>query len=655
MCGIFGQYSLRGADPALIERMAQCLKHRGPDGYGTYHKGILAFGAGRLAIIDLAAGVQPIFNEDRSIAVVFNGEIYNYKLLRAELEAMGHVFTTHTDTEVIVHGYEAWGVDVLDHLRGMFGVGIWDEAQERLLLARDRLGEKPLYYAQVGEVFLFASEIKALFEYPHLKREVNPDALAFYLTLGYTAPPMTMFRGIEKLSPGERLIVNRQGKHRERYWQPVMDTREALDYDQAVIQLRQMLTEVVEMRLMSDVPLGGFLSGGLDSTAIVALMGKAMGRPVQTFTVGFDFSGGSTGDKKFNVDARFAALAAERFGTDHHAITVQPGNNLAELLPHLIYALDEPVAQPAIFQTAYVAALARQSGVPVLLSGDGSDELFAGYYSYRHDRILERYLQIPALVRNSVLNPVLKRAPSRFENLRTLAEKSYDTIPTHRYLTWMKLVEMQHVPGLLADPQLGDSAYGSVEQVIAPLLAAPKTSNFADRIAFTSLNLWLAEDSNMRVDKMCMAMSIEARAPFQDHKLVELALRTPLKYKLRGGDFKTILKSAVGDLVPQEILERPKWGFFPPISDWLRTVLRPLVDTYLSRDYVASVGWLLPDAVARIVDEHIGQHKYRLWQVWPLLVFHLWYALNIDGSLTLDHQITPAELVSSAAISKVSY
>ncbi|MEP7285917.1 MAG: asparagine synthase (glutamine-hydrolyzing) [Chloroflexota bacterium] len=648
MCGIFGQYNRQGVDPALIERMAQCLDHRGPDGYGTHHEGPLAFGAGRLAIIDLAAGVQPIFSEDRRVAVVYNGEIYNYRALRAELEAQGHHFATGTDTEVIVHGYESWGRDVIARLRGMFALGIWDQPEERLLLARDRLGEKPLYYTQSGDNFLFASEIKALFMLPGLRRAVNPEALPLYLALGYTPPPMTMFAGISKLAPGELLTIDANGLRKDRYWQPHMDTDSQLDYTEAVQQVRQTLTECVEMRLMSDVPLGAFLSGGVDSTAVVALMGRALGRPVQTFTVGFDFESGSKGDTKFNVDAHYAALAAQRLGTDHHAITVKTGSQLADLLPHLVHAMDEPVAQPAIIQTAYVAALARTCGVPVLLSGDASDELFAGYPTYKADRVLERYLQIPRLLRETAITPILDHLPARFDRWRSLGAKSRDTDPVKRYLTWMKIIDLPRFPSLLNDQALATRAFDSISTRLRPLLEAPHTRHFADRIAFTSLNLWIAEDSNMRVDKMSMAMSIETRSPFEDYKLVELALSLPLSYKLRGGDFKAVLKSAVSDLIPQEILTRPKWGFFPPASDWLRTVLRPLVETYLAPERVAAAGCFQPESVTAIVNRHIVEHKYELWPVWSLLVFHLWHALYIDCSLTLDHKLTPIELAADS-------
>jgi asparagine synthase (glutamine-hydrolysing) len=645
MCGIFGFFKRNGqADPALIERMARCLDHRGPDGYGTYHDGRLAFGAGRLAIIDLAAGVQPIFSEDRHIAVIYNGEIYNYKMLRAELEALGHIFATHTDTEVIVHGYESWGDAIIERLRGMFALCVWDEARQRLLLARDRMGEKPLYYAQPDGDFLFASEIKALFEHPGLRRAVNTDALPFYLTLGYVPPPQTMFAGVEKLAPGERLIVDHDGMRKERYWQPVMNTLEAMPYDEAVRQVRQALTEAVEMRLMSDVPLGAFLSGGLDSTAIVALMGRAMGRPVDTFTIGYHFGdGGEDADAKFNADARFAALAAERLKTHHTAITITPDESLAEWLPHFVYAMDEPVAQVSILQTPYVAALARLHGVPVLLSGDGGDELFLGYNHYRMDRLVERYQQIPALLRRSVVTPLLERLPN--DSARSLARKSRQSDPAGRYLEWMRVIGTERLPGLVnqaSDPEI-------IHGHLRPLLNSPRTRHFADRIAFTSLNLWLAEDSNMRVDKLSMAMSIEARAPFEDHRLTELALRIPLENKLRGGDFKSVLKSAVADLVPAEILHRPKWGFTPPASEWLRTILRPLVDRCLSAEYVTEVGLFQAGGVSAMVDNHLSRRKYELNAVWSLLVFHLWHALYIDQSLTLDHKIRPADLLPEVA------
>jgi asparagine synthase (glutamine-hydrolysing) len=653
MCGIFGQFTLAGADIALVHRMARCLAHRGPDGYGTHDAGILAFGAGRLAIIDIPAGVQPIFSEDRRVAVVYNGEIYNYQDLRAELQAKGHVFATKTDTEVIVHGYEEWGADVIARLRGMFAIGIWDAAQERLLLTRDRMGEKPLYTAQVGDSFVFASEAKALFEYSGLRRAVNPDALPLYLALGSVPPPMTMFAGIEKLAPGEMMFIDRAGSRKTRYWELTADTTQSMDYDEAVRAVRETLTEAVEMRLMSDVPIGAFLSGGVDSTAIVALMSRAMNRPVTTFTVGFDLDD-ARNDAKFNADARFAALAAERLKTDHHAITIQPNEQLASLLPHIVYSMDEPVAQPAMIQTLYVAAIARASGVPVILSGDAGDELFAGYTHYRADRQIERYLSIPGLLRENVLNPLLERLPEKtFPRVRKLVRKSKaDSVG--RYLGWMRVANPRTFPNLMTDTRLAATTDEALRRAVLPLLEAPRTRHFADRTAYAGLRLWVGEDSNMRVDKMSMAMSIESRAPFQDHKLAELAFRIPLEHKLRDGDFKRVLKDAVGDVVPAEILQRPKWGFAPPMSDWLRTILRPSVESLLAPERVEAAGFFRPEAVTNLFQNHLTKRSYEMWPLWSMVVFHLWHALYIDPSITLDHTLSPADLLPAAAIQPVT-
>lgn len=646
MCGIFGHFHPNGADGDLIERMARRLVHRGPDGYGTAHRGALAFGSGRLSIIDLAAGFQPIFSEDRRVGVVFNGEIYNYKLLRAELEHAGHHFATRTDTEVIVHGYEAWGEGVLDRLRGMFALCIWDETHERLLLARDRTGEKPLYYAPLsGGELVFASEIKALFEHPGLTPQVNDAALPHFLILGYVPPPETMFAGVCKLAPGEKLIAERGKLDKAFYWQARISSVDPPPYAEAVKQVRAAVTESVEMQMMSDVPIGAFLSGGIDSTIVVSLMQSLSRQPVQTFTVGFDMPPGSKNDQKFNVDSRYAALVAGRFGTHHHTITIRQDEHLAALLPHLVYAMDEPISIPTMIQTVYVAALARRCGVPVMLGGDAGDELFLGYSHYRMDRLLERYRAIPQLVRASVLTPFLEHLPSaRFESVRKLAQKSRLTDPADRYLTWTRIIDGERLPDLLAGANGG---LESVRASLRPFLAMPQTRHFAQRAAYAELRLPMAENINMRVDKMSMAMSVEARSPLQDYRLVELALGLPLEYKLRRGGFKTVLKDAFADRIPAEVLARPKWGFTPPASDWLRTGLRSLVETVLSPEHVAAVGVFRSETISRLIHAHIVERKYELWSIWSALIFHLWYALYIDHSLTLDHTLSPDDLVGA--------
>lgn len=646
MCGICGQYSSRGADPKLVERMMSRLAHRGPDGQGTYHQANFAFGATRLAIIDLAAGAQPIFNENRHIAVVNNGEIYNYPALRATLEAQGHIFTTHTDTEVIVHGYESWGVDVLTRLRGMFAIAIWDEPNERLVMARDRFGEKPLYYTQVGDDFLFASEIKALFEQPGLKRGVNTEALVQYVALGCVAPPLTLFEGIHKLAPSEMLILDRGSMHRQPYWVPTMDTSRHIDYQDAVSQTRQAVNEAVSMQLVSDVPIGAFLSGGVDSSTVLALMSRSTRQPLHTFTIGYDFAPGSPGDLKFNADVRSAALVARHFGTEHHVINVKQDGSLMEVLPRLVYALDEPIPQPAIIPTAYVAALARQTGVPVLLTGNAGDELFLGYPHFRADQILARYLRVPRLIRTALLTPLLERLPARFDLIHKLARKSRVTDPAWRYMEWLRNVDCGTVAHLLNKPR--DWVQAHIRALLLPRLEKPNTPHFADRIAFTSLLLLVPENGNLREDKMSMLSSVETRSPLLDHRLVEFVWSLPLEYKLRNGDFKAVFKDAVADLVPHEVLAREKQGFFAPASEWLRKPLRPLVETYLSPEYVKSVGYFDPEVVSGLTAEHMAHKSYNLWSLWTVLTFHLWHALYIDGSLKIDHQLSPAELLSWA-------
>lgn len=650
MCGIFGHINPRGSDRALVERMARRLAHRGPDGYGIHAEGMLAFGAGRLAIIDLSAPAGPIFNEDGSVGVAFNGEIYNYRALRTELEGAGHVFRTKTDTEVIVHGYEQWGRDVLSRLRGMFALALWEQANQRLLLARDRAGEKPLYYWQQGDDFLFASELKALLEHPGLARKLDPQAVTHYMILGYVPSPGTILEGVQKLEPGSWLTLESGRIQAGTYWQAEMDTTGTPPpYPEAVRQVRAELERAVESRMVSDVPVGAFLSGGIDSTAVAAIMTRVLGSPLNTFTVGFDTAtNNAVIDQKFNNDLRFAEMAAQQYGTQHHAVLWRDTPAIATLLPKLVYSMDEPLMQPAIVQTALVSGLARLHGIPVLLTGDGGDELFCGYTHFRTDWIVERYLRLPALLRDSVLNPVLEALPDRSGRLRTLARKSRDTDPTRRYLSWKRMMSFEHLAELTGNPV--NNAYDTVNRVLLPLLSRPNTRYFTDRLAFVQLASWIADESNMRVDKMTMAMSIESRAPMLDHDFMALALRLPLGYKIRGSDFKLVLKDAVADLLPEPILKRPKWGFLSPMSHWLRTTLRPLVDQYLSAAYVREVGLFKPDVVSRIVREHMDKDDYHFSEVWSLLMLHLWHATMLDGTCDPGAPITPEELVQSLTV-----
>lgn len=656
MCGIFGQFSLRGADPALIERMARALAHRGPDGYSLHvdDGGQFAFGAGRLAIIDLTAPPGVIFSEDRRVSVAFNGEIYNHADLRAELVAHGHVFSTRTDTEVIVHGYEQWGDGVIERLRGMFAVCIWDADHQRAILARDRLGEKPLYVAQVGDQVLFASEVKAILQSPEVPRRVSPRAVPQFMILGYVTPPDTMFDGIEKLAPGERLIIERDGDHirvdRSCYWTPTVNPaqKDAPPYADTVKTVRAAVDDAVEMQMMSDVPIGAFLSGGVDSTAVVALMRQHTSEQVRTFTVGFDVPPGSKEDAKFNVDARYAADVSSAFGTQQHLIRIRQNEGLSDVLPHLIYSMDDLIAMPTIIQTAFVAALARSSGVPVLLNGEAGDELFMGYEHYRADQVVSRYLRLPTLLRQGVIEPLVLGLPNhpRLDSARKLIRKAHAPDPAARYLEWMRVVSPESFKRLIRRSAALDSAIAS--HALKSYLDHPTTPYYTDRLAYTNLKLYVGENSNMRMDKMCMAMSIEARSPLEDFHLAEMALNLPMAYKLRNGDFKRVFKDAVRDLVPADVLTRPKWGFNPPASEWLRTALLPLVNQFLTRERIEAAGIFDADAVAGIIHAHVVERRYEMWALWNLLIFHIWYALFIDGSFTLSHTLTPADLLDPA-------
>lgn len=648
MCGIFGQLTSTQADIELVQRMARRIAHRGPDGYNVFCEGHFAFGAGRLAIIDLDAPAGALWNEDRSVGVVFNGEIYNFAILREELIKTGHHFVTHTDTEVLVHGYEEWGIEnLLERLNGMFAFCIFDVHEDCLWLARDRLGEKPLYYTRhVTDEFLFASEIKALFESERLTANVNYDALPYYLTLGYVPAPQTMFAGIHKLGAGEFMRVTTSDITVQSYWVPQMDTTQVdYSYSDAVKQVRQRLEQAVESRMMSDVTVGALLSGGVDSSAVVALMNQMTNKPVNTFTVGFDFAGDEHGDSKFNVDLHHAEQAAAHLRTHHHAIIIQD-DFIAELLPHLVHQMDEPVAQHSIMQTAYVTAIARHMDVPVLLSGDAGDELFLGYGHYVQDQKLAQVMRVPRFMRSGIA-PLVKSIP-RFA---PYAEKLMADSPSKRYLEWMRFLRVAEADALLARPFADDA----LSDLLTPVLQTPNTDAFADRIAYTSLRLWIAEDSNMRMDKMSMLMSVESRAPLEDHHFVDFALSLPLDYKLRHGDVKRVFKDAVRDLLPETILNRPKWGFIPPTSDWLRHELRSLVDDYLSPDYVTHANLCNPTEVSRLVTEHMTKRGYHLKAVWALLVLHMWHAIYIDKSLVLSDKVTAQAVIAGSEIHSTNH
>ena len=614
MCGICGVRNFKDdvINERVLQAMNQSIAHRGPDGAGVHLAPGIGLAMRRLSIVDLVTGDQPIYNEDRSAVIIYNGEIYNHLDLRARLEALGHVYRTHADTESILHAYDQYGVECVTHLRGMFGLAIWDEKTKTLLLARDRLGEKPLYYARLDHELIFASEIKALLQHPRLTPEVDEQALDLYLTLGYVPAPHTMFKGISKLPPAHRLIARDSKIIIEPYWDVTFESQ-PIDEHEAIQELRKLFTLAVEERLMSDVPLGAYLSGGVDSTLVVGLMSRKMDRPVDTYSVGFDESY----NPKFNTDAHFAKLASQTFKTNHHPIVPSKNDSLAELIPHIITQMDEPLANPNALATYLVSRQARADGLKVLLTGDGGDELFAGYERYQYDLRVSQYQKIPESIRARLASPILRRMGSRFAKL---AEQGDAATPAQRYLNWHAIFNQSAKAQLLTRP-----ITSNLQSLISSFISRGNSPHFQDRLMLTDLKLWLAEESNMRVDKSAMLASIETRAPFLSHPVVEFASKIPLQLKLRNGSTKYLLKKTFADIIPAPIADRPKQGFASPASKWLRGELRELVTRALSPQALNTSGYFNPNYVAEMLDSHLNKKGYHLNQLWSLLTFQVWF------------------------------
>jgi len=623
MCGICGILNFKNdlPDERVLLAMNQSIAHRGPDGAGVHLAPGIGLAMRRLSIVDLVTGDQPIYNEDRSAVIIYNGEIYNHLDLRKHLESLGHVYRTHADTESILHAYDQYGVDCLTHLRGMFGLAIWDEKTKTLLLARDRLGEKPLYYAQLDHELIFASEIKALLQHPRFTPDVDEQALDLYLTLGYVPAPHTMFKGVRKLPPAHRLIARDSKIVIEPYWDVTVESQPC-DEREAAQELRKIFTLAVEERLMSDVPLGAYLSGGVDSTLVVALMGRKMDRPVDTYSVGFDESF----NPKFNADAHFAQLASQIFKTNHHPIVPSKDDSLPELISQIITQMDEPLANPNALATYLVSRQAHADGLKVLLTGDGGDELFAGYERYQYDLRVSQYQKIPGSVRTHLTSPILRRMGSRFTKL---VEQGDTATPVQRYLNWHAVFNESAKRRLLTKDLQG---FQNLEGLVEDFMSRGSSPHFQDRLMTTDLKMWLAEESNMRVDKSAMLASIETRAPFLSHPVVEFASKIPLRLKLHNGSTKYVLKKAFADLIPREIANRPKQGFASPASKWLRGDLRGLVTRALSPQALNASGYFDPNCVAEMLDSHLNKKGYHLNHLWSLLTFQIWFFKYIDRS-----------------------
>ena len=634
MCGIAGiyrspNYSKPTADAGdVLGRMLGSIVHRGPDDEGRLHDRELHFGMRRLSIIDLAEGHQPIFEESGRYAVVFNGEIYNYRELRTDLIAKGHQFKTNSDTEVIVHLFEDHREGCLEYLRGMFGIAIWDNQRRELFIARDRLGVKPLYYTDVDGGFLFASEIKALLQHPDVHARPNLDGISDYLSLKYTPAPRTMFEGIQSLPPGHYMWVGQQGVRIHRYWDLPFATEEEADargisdqeYEERLLSL---LKESVRLRLRSDVPFGAFLSGGLDSSTIVALMAQELSAPVNTFSVGF----GGEGEPD---ELPYAQAVADHFGCNHFTLKITADDFLHHA-DTVLWHLDQPIADQATVATFMVAKLAREH-VKMVLTGEGGDELFAGYARYEGERWSPYSKWIPHWAGSAIRTisnqlPGLRRAKIAVSALTRGNE-------AERFSNWFPMFADE------AKIQLLNSNHENIQHgaasVFAETLSRCKSRDPLSRMLYADSKMWLPDYLLLRGDKLTMAHSLEARVPLLDHKLTEFAARLPSRLKLAGKKRKILLRNVAAKLLPSQIIDRPKQGFPIPIERWLQKEAKPLMLDLLSSDSLRKRGLFNVPFVETLIKQHVSGFADNSIGLWGLMSLEMWLRRFID----VKHQVT---------------
>lgn len=646
MCGIAGLIGTSQsyvADANDVHRMCQTIIHRGPDDEGIFADGCAGLGMRRLSIIDLSSGHQPIHNEDRSIWVVFNGEIYNFQALRHSLEARGHRFYTNTDTEVIVHAYEEYGVDCVQELHGMFAFAVWDQREQKLLLARDRFGKKPLYYATSGGRLLFGSEIKALFAVAPELASIDPEGILSFFYFGYIPDPLTSFTRIRKLPPGHLLEFSSGHTRIRKYWElPAYGVYEPRSEEECLEEMEERLTEAVRARLVSDVPLGALLSGGVDSSTMVALMSRVSSRQVKTFSIAF-----SSAD--FN-EAKHARVVAKAFNTEHHELLVDP--QIEETAHMLTRSLEEPFADSSMVPTYHVCRLARQS-VTVALAGDGGDELFAGYDRYRsylRRRMLHVFPPGTGWLYRKFVHP---RVPAELRGRRFLYNLSL--APRERYLDGIAIL-----PACVRDRSIfskdflswADKQPSPYEIFRRHLLNSP-TSDSLSEVQYLDAKTYLPGDILTKVDRMSMATSLEVRAPFLDHTFAEWAARLSPKWKMRAGEPKYILKRLAERLgVPREVLYRRKQGFSMPLVHWFRQSPSPALLEILEEPRTIQRGYFNAEGLRRRLAEHRTGWRDRSWEIWQLLIFELWHRNFLEPATRLQPRVDlcASQIVPQAAL-----
>ena len=620
MCGINGVFHYRGgiADPALVERQARLIRHRGPDDQGLWHEGPVALGHRRLSIVDLSpGGHQPLANEDGTLWVTFNGELYNWPEVKGTLLARGHRFRGGSDTEMLLHLYEEHGEGLLEHLRGMFAFGLYDRSRRRLLLARDRLGKKPLFYHDDGRRIVFASELKALLLDPSVPRELDEAALADYLTFQYVPSPATIWKGVRKLPPAHYLVCDERGARVARYWALPVEPDPGHPVEHYRERLRALLSEAVRVRLMSDVPLGAFLSGGIDSSLVTALMSRAVSEPVKTFSIGFEEEDVS--------ELEHARRVARHLGTDHHELIVRP--QALELLPRLVWQMDEPFADASMIPTWHVARMARRH-VTVALSGDGGDEAYAGYTTYGWARRYAALDRLPAALRRLARGPAGWLPPDHplGRKLRRLA-----LAPVDRHLEVMSHFPPRDLARLLSR-ELAARLGGHDPYLDARRHHARARAAVGDVAGLPYLDAvtYMTDDVLVKVDRTSMLESLEVRCPLLDHRVLEFVGRIPFEYKLRGEVTKWILKEVASDLLPAEILARPKRGFGIPLDRWFGGDFGRLAREVLLDPRARRRGWFDAAAVETLVTGARQGAERGVKQTWNLVCLELWAQSYLD-------------------------
>ncbi|MBK8147351.1 MAG: asparagine synthase (glutamine-hydrolyzing) [Acidobacteria bacterium] len=625
MCGITGWINLKSRvapqDRAVLHAMCERMKHRGPDSEGLWLEKDVALGMRRLSIIDLHTGEQPVYNEDRSVVVVMNGELYNFREVRADLEKRGHEFETHTDTEILPHLYEEYGEAMLDEINGMFAFALWDKRREKLLIARDRFGEKPLYYGVFDDKLIFGSELKVLLANPSVKTELNTDALRQFLSFDYVPAPASIYKNIYKLQAAHFLTVENGEIKTRRYWNLTWkkDDPKSATFESKTAELRDLLADAVRMRLVSDVPLGILLSGGVDSSTVAAFATRFSTEKVKTFSIGFD-------EDSFD-ESKFARQVAKHLDTEHYEDKLGV-EKAADLISEIGSWLDEPMSDGSLIPTFLLSRFVRKH-VTVALGGDGGDEIFAGYPMYFAHKVANIYGRVPPILRSGLIEPLVNRLPVSNKNIsfdykakRFVAASKFDLVARHHsYFGSFSISEQRRV----LSKEILASTESDIYKGAKELLEICDATNEIEKMQFLDINYYMAEDILTKVDRASMAVSLEVRAPFLDPRVAQFAASIPLTYKLKGSKGKYILKKAVEPLLPKGILERPKKGFGIPVADWLKGKLNPLMRDLLAPSRLKDQGLFDPDNVEKLIREHetgvASNHK----QLWTLLVFQLWF------------------------------